>query len=203
MAWEPDRRFNFFFNPPAYLCAVTYMTEISLIVTLNNHIHSLIHSDIPQRGPLWLCQFSSYDVIRRRRQYGEKMIEINVVYCFFVVDFVHFASRSKIINHHVAGGTREFNSIIVSKICKIHKWKASSWIANLGHSDGIPSSLPQRGDRFLLFSHMRLHKPTGSLVLDRSIWDSNLEGGIHALPFKSKQSNATLIVDIVILRLWP
>ena len=40
MAWEPDRRFNFFFNPPAHLCAVTYMTEISLNVTLNNHIHT-------------------------------------------------------------------------------------------------------------------------------------------------------------------
>ena len=37
MAWEPDRRFNSFFSPPAHLCAVTYMTEISLIVTLNNH----------------------------------------------------------------------------------------------------------------------------------------------------------------------
>ena len=36
MAWEPDRRSNFFFSPPAHLCAVTYMTEISLIVTLNN-----------------------------------------------------------------------------------------------------------------------------------------------------------------------
>ena len=24
MAWEPDRRFNFFFNPPAHICAVTY-----------------------------------------------------------------------------------------------------------------------------------------------------------------------------------
>ena len=36
MAWEPDRRSNFFFIPPAHLCAVTYMTEISLIVTLNN-----------------------------------------------------------------------------------------------------------------------------------------------------------------------
>ena len=31
-----DRRSNFFFSPPAHLCAVTYMTEISLIVTLNN-----------------------------------------------------------------------------------------------------------------------------------------------------------------------
>ena len=36
-AWEPDRRSNFFFSPPAHLCAITYMTEISLIVTLNNH----------------------------------------------------------------------------------------------------------------------------------------------------------------------
>ena len=44
MAWEPDRRSNFFFSPPAHLCAVTYMTEISLIVTLNNQFtHSLTH----------------------------------------------------------------------------------------------------------------------------------------------------------------
>ena len=35
--WEPDRRYNnFFFSPPAHRCAVTYMTEIPLIVTLNN-----------------------------------------------------------------------------------------------------------------------------------------------------------------------
>ena len=27
---------KYFFSPPAHLCAVTYMTEISLIVTLNN-----------------------------------------------------------------------------------------------------------------------------------------------------------------------
>ena len=40
MAWEPDRRSNFFFSPPAHLCAVTYMTEISLIVTLNNQFNS-------------------------------------------------------------------------------------------------------------------------------------------------------------------
>ena len=32
--WEPDRRSNFFFSPPAHLCAVTYMTDISFIVTL-------------------------------------------------------------------------------------------------------------------------------------------------------------------------
>ena len=36
MAWEPDRWFNFLFRPPAQLhvCAVTYITEISLNVTL-------------------------------------------------------------------------------------------------------------------------------------------------------------------------
>ena len=33
--WEPNRRSNFF-SPPANLWVVTYMTEISLIVTLNN-----------------------------------------------------------------------------------------------------------------------------------------------------------------------
>ena len=38
--WEPDRRSNVFFSPPAHLCAVTYMTEISLIVTLNNQFTS-------------------------------------------------------------------------------------------------------------------------------------------------------------------
>ena len=37
MAWEPDRRSIFFFSPPAHLCTVTYMTEISSIVTLNNY----------------------------------------------------------------------------------------------------------------------------------------------------------------------
>ena len=78
-----------------------------------------------------------YDVIRRQRQYGKKRMEINVVYCFCVVDFVHFVSRRKIINCHVAGGTWES-----------HPQQASSWTANLGHSDGIRSSLPQRGDRF-------------------------------------------------------
>ena len=40
MAWELDRRSNFFFNPPVHLCAVTYLTEISLIVTLNNKFTS-------------------------------------------------------------------------------------------------------------------------------------------------------------------
>ena len=38
--WEPDRRSNFFFSPTAHLCAVMYITEISLDVTLNNQFLS-------------------------------------------------------------------------------------------------------------------------------------------------------------------
>ena len=39
--WEPDRKSNFFI-PPAHLRAVTYMTEISLIVMLNNQFIIII-----------------------------------------------------------------------------------------------------------------------------------------------------------------
>ena len=35
--WVPDRRSNFF-SPPAHLCAAICMTELSLIVTLNNQL---------------------------------------------------------------------------------------------------------------------------------------------------------------------
>ena len=41
MAWESDRRYNFFFSPPAHLCAVTYITEKALHVMLSNY--SLSH----------------------------------------------------------------------------------------------------------------------------------------------------------------
>ena len=33
--WEPDRRSNFF-SPPGYICAVTYITEIPLHLTLRH-----------------------------------------------------------------------------------------------------------------------------------------------------------------------
>ena len=36
MTLEPEQRSNFFFNPPVHLCAVSYMTEVSLNVTLTN-----------------------------------------------------------------------------------------------------------------------------------------------------------------------
>ena len=41
MALGADSRSNFFFSPPAHLCAITYMTEITLHVTLDNQSHSL------------------------------------------------------------------------------------------------------------------------------------------------------------------
>ena len=34
-------------------------------------------------------------------------MEINIVYCSLIVGCIHFASRRKIIKHHVAGGTHE------------------------------------------------------------------------------------------------
>ena len=77
---------------------------------------------LTQANYTWPCKHkvfpstSLYVIIWRRRQYVEKMNNINVVYWFFVVDFTHFASRRKIIiDHHVTGGTR--NHIRVSKIC--------------------------------------------------------------------------------------
>ena len=63
MAWEPDRRSNFFFSPPAHLCAVTYMTEISLIVTLNKQFNStqsftcIEFYDLSAWGGCWFVVF--------------------------------------------------------------------------------------------------------------------------------------------------
>ena len=58
MAGEPDRRSNFFFIPPAHLCAVAYMTEISLIVMLNNQF------TLPLPYYLFICQVNiSFDVL--------------------------------------------------------------------------------------------------------------------------------------------
>ena len=76
MAWDTDRRSNFFFIPPAHLCAVTYMTEIPLIVTLNNQFNSYQH--VMQRALLvnefsqggvwfefdWLFNVTCNDILR-------------------------------------------------------------------------------------------------------------------------------------------
>ena len=44
--WEPDRRYNFFFSPPEHLCAVTYITGISLHVTLNTNTLTHSHANV-------------------------------------------------------------------------------------------------------------------------------------------------------------
>ena len=46
--WEPDRWSNFFI-PLAHLCAVTYMAEISLNVTLNIQIQLLKYGGLHQK----------------------------------------------------------------------------------------------------------------------------------------------------------
>ena len=64
MAWKPDGRSNSFLSPPAHLhvCAVTYMTEISLIVTLNNQF-SHTHENHIYR--IW-NEFSFHTVFMKR-----------------------------------------------------------------------------------------------------------------------------------------
>ena len=47
----------------------------------------------------------------------------------------------KTINHHIAKGKRESHP-------RVNDLLHPRWIANHGHSDGIPLSLLQRGDRF-------------------------------------------------------
>ena len=52
----------FFFNPPAHLCAVTYMTEISLIVTLNNQFTlPYLHYIYKDLTSLLMSSYKRYD----------------------------------------------------------------------------------------------------------------------------------------------
>ena len=62
---EPDRRSNFI--PPAHLCAVTYMTEILLFVTLNNkftspHRKLLYYKDISPKCNTTNCIYFEYNI---------------------------------------------------------------------------------------------------------------------------------------------
>ena len=54
--WEPDRRSKLFFSPPAHLRAVTYMTEISLIVTLNSQFNPTQVTNSPHLDMLNLLE---------------------------------------------------------------------------------------------------------------------------------------------------
>ena len=46
MAWEPDRRSNFFFGPPAHLYMCRHITEISLNVKYSKQPISFTHAPI-------------------------------------------------------------------------------------------------------------------------------------------------------------
>ena len=65
---------------------------------------------------------------------------------FFIVDFIHFASRRKIINHHVAGGTRESHRSV----------------QDLKH---LRLSKPRRGLQ-ILDTQMGFPSPSQSMVID-------------------------------------
>ena len=64
MAYEPDRRSNFFFSPHAHLCAVIYIIETSLHVTLSNQSHPFTHSKFSIFfGKRSVCKVASTDFI--------------------------------------------------------------------------------------------------------------------------------------------
>ena len=65
--WELDRRFNFF-NPPFHLNAITYITEISLHVTLSNQSLSRI-------------------VLRASKFADIKFIDIVILWVFYTISF--------------------------------------------------------------------------------------------------------------------
>ena len=93
--WKPDLRSNFF-NPPANLCAVTYITEISFTLTLSIQFHSLTQVYNPaqtrghallmvctrDRNPLSCCRYEHF-----------KNILVNYMY-LYVVYREFFASEN-------------------------------------------------------------------------------------------------------------
>ena len=71
---EPDRRSNyFFFSPPAHLCAVNCMTEISLIVTLNNQFTS------PHLTFVYSTSILIFDSLQDRIEYRIENTEQNKI----------------------------------------------------------------------------------------------------------------------------
>ena len=83
---------------------------------------------------------------------------------------------------------RDFSRLFGVDVLWRHRWITSGM--GLSHPPGWDNISPDSKladipvSREYLFSHRRLHKPTGSLVLDRSIRDGDLARGIHALPVK-------------------
>ena len=117
----------------------------------NKAIHSMLHlanTEFCCQYHNDVCHINYNDISRRHHQYYEKRMGVNIVHCFYVDDFIHFASRKK----YQSPRCRRDPGI--PAFCpRFATWttrQASSWIANLGHGDGIPSSLLQGGDRIQL-----------------------------------------------------
>ena len=93
---------------------------------------------------------------------------------------------------------RDFSRLFGIDVLLRHRWITSGM--GLSHPpgwDNISPDVPIGGYSFLAHETAQTHRKSSS------IRDGDLARGIHALPCKSKQSNAALIVGIVPLRRWP
>ena len=89
MAWEPDRRSNFFFSPPAHLCAVTYMTEILLIVTLNNQFTTSPVIKLESRQMQDWANWSELSTGQKKKWLGEfKAVYSRFRYYMYITDIL-------------------------------------------------------------------------------------------------------------------
>ena len=94
--WEPDCRFNFFFNLPAHLRAVTCITEISLHVTISNQSLSLNKL----YGRLRLIR----SVLRPSSSLCFKVVEIVILRVYYTMPFgliFFLASHFTFLNYFV------------------------------------------------------------------------------------------------------
>ena len=64
----------------------------------NKAIHSMLHlanTEFCCQYHNDVCHINYNDISRRHHQYYEKRMGVNIVHCFYVDDFIHFASRKK------------------------------------------------------------------------------------------------------------
>ena len=85
MALGADRRYNFFFSPPAHLYAVTCVTEISLIVTLNNQFTTSHHDSTAVTLNMQLKKSNLYSDDRGKRDKHSDLSD-NCVFVFWKIE---------------------------------------------------------------------------------------------------------------------
>ena len=91
-------------------------------------------------------------------------MEINIGYWFFVVDFIHFANRRKIIKHYIEGGTR----------------KSHPHVQGLQHPQ---LSKPHPGLQ-ILDTRMEFPRPSLNVVLDSIILEPWRSGNLKCIIFQ-------------------